>query len=132
MWGVLHLAGGLIELDHGRILYNATLVPWIRYDNVVHAIGFGAAGLAAYEAVRAAIDAPVSTAIAWMVTWLAAMGAGALNEVVEFGATHLLAATEVGGYENTGRDLVANLIGGAVAGFWAASRARKERDTTDT
>lgn len=49
-------------------------------------------------------------------------GVGAFNEVVEFGASHLLAATNVGGYENTGRDLVANLLGTAVAGWWVSRR----------
>jgi len=28
-WAVLHLAGGLIELDDGRILYNTTFTRWI-------------------------------------------------------------------------------------------------------
>src|SRR6188474_1295676 len=28
-WGVLHLAGGLIELDDGRILYNVVIGRWI-------------------------------------------------------------------------------------------------------
>ena len=43
--------------------------------------------------------------------------------MVEFGASHLLAATNVGGYENTGRDLVANLIGTAFAGWLVSRRA---------
>ncbi len=51
-----------------------------------------------------------------IVVSLLGQGVGAFNEVVEFWSTHLLAATNVGGYENTGRDLVANLLGSAVAG----------------
>jgi hypothetical protein len=39
------------------------------------------------------------------------MGFGAANEVVEFIATITLPGTNVGGYENTGWDLVANLVG---------------------
>ena len=53
---------------------------------------------------------------------LLGQGVGAFNEVVEFAASHLLAATNVGGYENTGRDLVANLLGTAVAGWWVSRR----------
>ena len=49
-------------------------------------------------------------------------GRGALNEVVEFAASHLLSATNVGGYENTGRDLVANLCGSLTAGVLLSRR----------
>ena len=45
----------------------------------------------------------------------AGMGFGALNEIVEFMATLTLTETNVGGYENTGWDLVANMIGSIVA-----------------
>ena len=45
----------------------------------------------------------------------AGMGFGALNEVIEFFAVMLLPKTNVGDYENTGWDLVANLVGATVA-----------------
>jgi hypothetical protein len=122
-WAVLHLAGGLVELDDGRILYNTTLTRWIHFDNVVHFIGFGSAGLATWEALSRRLAVPLPRRTVWLVTWIAAMGVGALNEVVEFGASHLLDATNVGGYQNTGRDLVANMLGGAAAGWWAARRS---------
>ena len=59
------------------------------------------------------------------------MGVGAFNEVIEFAATHLLRATEVGGYQNTGRDLIANMLGGAAAGVVAARRTTGLRDGED-
>lgn len=43
------------------------------------------------------------------------MGFGALNEVIEFFATLALPETNVGGYINTGWDLVANTVGAAIA-----------------
>ena len=43
------------------------------------------------------------------------MGFGAANEVVEFIATRVLPETNVGGYENTGWDLVSNTVGCLVA-----------------
>jgi hypothetical protein len=43
------------------------------------------------------------------------MGFGAANEVVEFLATRVLPETNVGGYENTGWDLVANTVGSLAA-----------------
>ncbi|MFV1996026.1 MAG: hypothetical protein ACC661_11380 [Verrucomicrobiales bacterium] len=57
------------------------------------------------------------------------MGFGALNEVVEFVATLTLPNTNVGGYVNTGWDLVANLLGCALAAliiyFCEAPKARE-------
>jgi hypothetical protein len=43
------------------------------------------------------------------------MGFGALNEVIEFAATLTMPHTNVGGYVNTGWDLVSNLVGCALA-----------------
>ncbi|MBN2024308.1 MAG: hypothetical protein JW809_16110 [Pirellulales bacterium] len=52
----------------------------------------------------------------------AGMGFGAANEVVEFIATLALPGTNVGGYENTGWDLVANLVGCVAAATIIAIR----------
>ena len=45
----------------------------------------------------------------------AGLGFGALNEVVEFFVTLLVPESNVGGYVNTGWDLVANLVGATIA-----------------
>jgi hypothetical protein len=122
VWGFGHLAGGLVPLEGDRILYNATFLRWGHFDNVVHAIGFGTAGIGVWEATRAWLPAQPGHRLGTaLVVCLLGQGVGAFNEVVEFGASHLLAATNVGGYENTGRDLVANLLGTAFAG-WLVSR----------
>jgi len=125
VWGFGHLAGGLVGLEGpgDRILYNAVFLRWGHFDNVVHAIGFGTSGIAAWEATRSWLPAPPGHRLGpAIVVCLFGQGVGAFNEVVEFGASHLLAATNVGGYENTGRDLVANLLGTAVAGWWVSHR----------
>ena len=122
LWGLGHLVGGLVQLDHDRILYNAVVARWIHFDNVVHAVGFGTAGIACWEATRSWLPAgPGHRLGRATVVALMGMGVGAFNEVVEFALTHLLAQTAIGGYENTGRDLVANLLGCVVAG-WVVSR----------
>jgi hypothetical protein len=54
----------------------------------------------------------------------AGMGFGALNEVVEFIATLTMPETNVGGYQNTGWDLVANLAGSIVAVLLIRARNR--------
>lgn len=123
VWGAGHMAGGIVQLDGDRILYNAVILRWFHFDNIVHFIGFGTAGIACWEASGRTLPAggtPLGTAT---MVWLFAMGVGALNEVVEFGATHAF-TTQVGGYENTGRDLVANMLGAAVGGWLVARRVR--------
>ncbi|MGI8686790.1 MAG: hypothetical protein ACR2MO_17150, partial [Acidimicrobiales bacterium] len=49
---------------------------------------------------------------------LAGMGVGGINEIAEFVATLVLEDTNVGGYDNTGWDLVFDLFGACVAGLW--------------
>ena len=134
IWALTHLAGGLIELDDGRILYNVVIARWIHLDNVVHLIGFGSAGLACWEALSASPGPRLSPATSFFVACLAALGLGAANEVVEFASTHILATTGVGGFQNTGRDLVANLIGGVIAGAVCAARAGRGQalDSSDS
>jgi hypothetical protein len=123
LWGFGHLAGGLVPLEGDRILYNATFLRWGHFDKVVHAIGFGTAGIGVWEATRSWLPAaPGHRFGTALVVCLFGQGVGAFNEVVEFGASHLLAATNVGGYENTGRDLVANLLGTAFAGCLVSRR----------
>jgi hypothetical protein len=131
VWGLLHMAGGLLPLPAGlphdgrhAVLYSLWLVPGLlKFDQVVHAYGFGittwlcwhglSEGLRRRLGVRPAPTAGLLTLCA-----AAGMGFGALNEVVEFAAVLSLPDTNVGGYENTGWDLVANLVGVIVATFW--------------
>jgi uncharacterized membrane protein YjdF len=124
-WAVAHLAGELTGLDSDRVLYNAVLAPHLRYDNVVHFFGFGTAGVAAWEALAPQLNKPAVTPLAAAITvWLFGMGIGALNEVVEFAVALNVDESNIGGYLNTGRDLVANLLGAAVAAIIVARRVR--------
>jgi hypothetical protein len=125
-WAVAHLAGGLIGLDGDRVLYNAVLAPHLRYDNVVHFFGFGVAGVAAWEALAPRLIRPEVTPLAaGLAVWLFGMGIGALNEVVEFAVALNVEESNVGGYLNTGRDLVANLLGAAAGALVVARRVRR-------
>jgi uncharacterized membrane protein YjdF len=127
LWGLLHMAGGLAPVPESwpingdiRVLYSLWLVPErLKYDQVVHAYGFGVATWVCWQGMRAAIrhrggDA-VPTPGLVVLAATAGMGLGALNEVVEFAATLLVPETNVGGYLNTGWDLVANAIGATAA-----------------
>ncbi|MGC6425602.1 MAG: hypothetical protein ACON5H_01240 [Akkermansiaceae bacterium] len=129
LWGALHLAGGLIQIPEDwhydgdqAVLYSWWLIPeWLKYDHAVHGFGFGVATWLCWESLRANIYhrfgrklypslGPITLAI------LAGMGLGAVNEMIEFLAVLNLENTNVGGYYNTGWDLVANLVGCLFAG----------------
>ncbi|HVF15227.1 MAG TPA: hypothetical protein VM942_11545 [Acidimicrobiales bacterium] len=128
LWGLGHLAGGIVELDEGeRILYNVVYARWFHVDNIVHFIGFGISGLACWEALRARWLGATEVGSVATVAFVALLGCGvgAVNEVVEFGFTLAFEDTQVGGYQNTGRDLVANLLGGIMAGVYEVRRQRR-------
>lgn len=132
IWGLLHMAGGLVPVPeiwpiHGeiRVLYSLWLVPdRLKYDQVVHAYGFGITTWACWQALQSAIAARLEqprdeVAPSWGLVILcmaAGMGFGAANEVVEFFATLMVPETNVGGYVNTGWDLVSNTVGCLIAG----------------
>lgn len=128
IWGLLHMAGGLVHVPAGwpvngdsNVLYNLWLLPGrLKFDQAVHAWGFGVATWVCWQGIRAALRGqggqPVRPTAGLLVLAAAAgMGLGAVNEVVEFAAVLLLPNTNVGGYMNTGWDLVANLVGCIVA-----------------
>lgn len=126
IWAVGHLAGGIIGIADGRVLYNALLLDPVHFDNLVHFVGFGTAGLVWWEAVRSSVRVePGHASGIGVAVWFVGMGVGALNEVIEFFATIVLPDTNVGGYHNTGRDLVANLLGAATAAVIVVHRERR-------
>lgn len=120
IWGLAHMCGGNVSIDESRggVLYNLWLVEGrLKYDQLVHAYGFFVAALAAWQALARRLDTSKTRpgfGLAFLVM-LAGMGFGALNEVVEFAATVNIPDTNVGGYHNTGWDLVFNLYGATLA-----------------
>jgi uncharacterized membrane protein YjdF len=129
VWGILHMAGGLLPIPLGwsiegesRVLYNWWLIPrYLKYDHLVHAYGFGVTTFVCWEGLTELLkshsDPPRKPRGfgSLILCGAASLGFGALNEVVEFVATLSIPETNVGGYENTGWDLVANLVGVALA-----------------
>lgn len=111
--GTLHLAGGLLPSPSGNgVLYGLWLVPdALRFDQLVHAIGSVAATVTAWQVLGTWLGpaTPVRTQ-AWLAA-IAGLGKGAVNEVVEFLVASRLPGTFVGGFENTGWDLVFDAVG---------------------
>jgi len=142
IWGGLHMAGGLVPVPEGwpihgevRVLYSWWIIPaaggggWLKFDHVVHAYGFATATWLCWEGMRGAVAggsaAPLRPTFGVCVLLFAAgCGLGATNEIVEFAATRI-AETNVGGYENTGWDLVSNAVGAGVAAAVIRLRARR-------
>jgi hypothetical protein len=109
-----HLAGGLVTVG-GDVLYNAH--PDIRifqYDHVFHASASAVATYVLWTVLAPELD---SRSAAIVVSILGALGVGALNELVEFTATLAHHGQHVGGYMNTGWDLVADTVGAVTAGI---------------
>lgn len=130
IWGLVafalgHLAGGLVPVGDG-ILYQVWLVDGVlRYDNVQH-LGFGFVGRAIWETLRHRL-APSGPDLPGVARWIVVLGAtaaGAVNEIVEYLLTLVLPEHSVGGYDNTVRDLIADLLGGLVVGWWTGRRSR--------
>jgi hypothetical protein len=131
------MAGGLITVpedwptDGGfRVLYSWWVLTspmasagepsgWLKYDQIVHAYGFGVATWLCWQGLCGALrplvgDTPHPTPGLMVLVAAAGMGLGALNEVVEFIATRIT-VTNVGGYVNTGWDLIFNAVGASIA-----------------
>ncbi len=140
LWGVAHMAGGLMPVPATwpiggatPVLYNLWLVPGLfKFDQLVHAFGFGLVAWICWQGLQRAFDnrgVAVAPTFGLLTLCVAGgMGFGAMNEVVEFIATLTLPKTNVGGYENTGWDLVSNLVGGLIAAILirlGSSRGKK-------
>jgi len=127
IWGLLHMAGGNIRVGDD-ILYGLQLIPVVlRYDQLVHAFGFGTATLVCHHLLkpylRDGIDRWRTLSILIV---LMGSGLGAINEIIEFIAVQTLPETHVGGYDNTLWDLIFNLIGGLLAVGWLTLRRARQ------
>ena len=122
IWGLAHMAGGGVPVD-GSVLYNLRLVPLVenehffilKYDQLIHAYGFGVTAWLLYHLMTRHFPATRGTATAHVYPVIGAMGLGALNEMIEFTAVLMVPDTNVGGYYNTALDLVFNAIGAVAA-----------------
>ena len=130
-WGFMHMVGGLMEVG-GRVVYEHSLgADQLRFDKFVHFFGFGFATLASYELLRATFGRDEPARSVAIVAFLIGIGVGGINETIEFGITLLPGESNVGGFSNTGWDLVANAAGAASAAVGGVflERARSHRSS---
>lgn len=136
IWGLSHMAGGLLPVPEGwpingdiRVLYSLWLIPdLLKYDHVVHAYGFGITAWACWQILATGMAAAGQTIRPTLgvmtLCATAAMGFGALNEIVEFMTTLAVPEHNVGGYANTSWDMVCNTVGAVTAAtaIWLTGR----------
>jgi len=122
LWGFLHMAGGGVVVN-GNVLYAFVFWPIVvngdfallKFDQFVHFYGFAVATVAMFYLLKPFARRGATDGRVLLLAVLAGMGLGALNEIVEFIAVVTFPHTNVGGYFNTGLDLVFNMGGAVVA-----------------
>jgi uncharacterized membrane protein YjdF len=122
LWGLAHMAGGGVPVD-GSVLYNLILIPiggdgelrLLKYDQVVHGYGFGVTAWLLWHLMAHHYPVLRGSWTIYVYPALAAMGLGAVNEIIEFTAVMTTPDTNVGGYYNTALDLVFNGLGAVIA-----------------
>ncbi len=123
LWGLLHMAGGGVAVGD-RVLYAYEIVHLfgsgdgfvLRFDQVVHLYGFFVTTFIVHHLLKPHCARPYATMVL-VLSAVASMGFGALNELVEFLAVLVSSETGVGGYYNTALDLVFNALGATLAFF---------------
>ena len=116
LWLLGHIAGGLLVIGESY-LYSVVLVPLVgepysilKFDQLMHWYCYLVVALLIYSLAIKYFRTDSQLLLIGVVV-LAAAGVGGLNEVVEFLATVFIEEVNVGGYENTAIDIVANMLG---------------------
>lgn len=133
-WALLHMAGGGIKVGEG-VLYGLQLLPIyngggemiiLKYDQAVHALGFGICAYIVFHFLKRYCAEPYRFGV-YAIAALGGVGIGVLNEIAEFIAVILFPNNGVGGYVNTSLDLVFNTIGAVIVmAVVAISHKRKQ------
>jgi len=132
IWGLLHMAGGGLIVN-GNVLYALKIIHLfnigdtyvLKFDQFVHAFGFGVTVLVVWHLLKPYLNNKTNYKIIYPLLVAISMGAGALNEIVEFMAVVAFPQTGVGGYYNTALDLVSNMFG-AIIGVCIVHFRRKK------
>lgn len=121
LWLLMHILGGLYFIDD-HVLYSHVLIeivpaPYsiLKYDQLVHTYCYFIIALLARQVICKISSARAGALPINVITVLCATGIGCLNEIIEFLATVFIENVNVGGYENTALDIIANLLGAVLA-----------------
>lgn len=122
------MIGGLVDIGGEAIYERSWGAGELRFDKIVHFWGFGFATLAGYELLRDRLQPAAPSGAVAIAAFFVGLGIGAVNETVEFLLTLLPTESNIGGFTNTGWDLVANALGAAAAAI-AAPQLHPHRST---
>lgn len=133
LWGLMHMAGGGIVVG-GEVLYRFKLFPIIenanyfilKYDQFVHFYLYAIVSMATFHLLEKQLHGKASYKVIYLITALASIGIGALNEIAEFASVLTFDKTGVGDYYNNAWDLVFNSLG-AILGTIIVYLKRKNK-----
>ncbi len=122
IWGLLHMAGGGVIINNNVLyalkvahLFDVGDTYILKFDQVVHFFGFAVTTFVANHLLKPHLNKKANKKLIYSLLVLIGMGAGALNEVIEFMTVIFLERTGVGGYYNNVLDLVFNTLGSLFA-----------------
>jgi hypothetical protein len=128
--GFFHLLGGNFYFNGIRLYDYYFFFGLLRYDNIIHVYGTFVVTLVLYSLVSPFVHVRLRKRFPIFAIGLVlmAIGAGVINELVEFFAViYLGAAEQVGGYFNNALDLIFNTLGSILATaviYWYLERPR--------
>lgn len=122
LWGLLHMMGGGVRIEEG-VLYNLQIMHLfdvgdtyvLKFDQLVHAYGYFVTTFVVAHIWIPRLRKNPNRTLFYLGLIFISMGLGALNEIVEFIATVSFENVNVGGYYNTGIDIISNTIGAIIA-----------------
>lgn len=131
-WGLMHMSGGGLIVN-GEVLYRFVIPIFqiggediLRFDQFVHFFGFGVATIVGHHLLKPYLNKNTNWKVVYPLIIFMGMGAGALNEMVEFVAFVIFSETGVGGYINMSLDLVFNSMGAIVGAVIIGFRRKNE------
>ncbi len=123
IWGLLHMMGGSVPTGDG-VLYTWRMVTLfdgggefyiLKFDQFVHAYLYAVVALLFLHLLRNYLGQKHPPLLIGFIALMAALGVGAVNEIIEFVAVLLVPDNGVGGYYNTLLDIVFNFTGAILA-----------------
>jgi len=123
IWLFLHLAGGSFSLFGTRLydlmIFNLVGAPLyiLRYDQVIHFLCYFVITLLICRIVDFHSTKKTNKLFMIVISILAGIGVGAINEILEFLTVVFFNATGVGDYFNNALDLICNSLGAILASY---------------
>lgn len=115
LFGLLHILGGTVIFQDGRLYEKTFLQGFIRYDNIVHLAGSFLSTIILFI-LFFSNNKNTNYLLMYFGVLLMALGTGVVNEIIEFSGVVLFHIEhKVGDYYNNSLDLVFNSIGSLFA-----------------